>query len=431
VPHSLTADSACSAAICGWLADNSASRRVPLLVGLVAVAGATVMLCVGSSIGVLVAGRLLQGLSAAVVWTVGLALLVDTVGQKEIGRVMGYVSLSMSIAILVAPLLGGVVYARGGYYAVFAMAFALIGLDIVLRLALVEKKVARKWSTAQDEGHDAAKFPGESGPENQTSCVEIHDKNVSDTSKTAEKQRSPQQNRPFAQFTHNLPPVVTLLKSRRLLTALWGCSVQAALLTSFDSVLPLFVNRTFNWTSTGAGLIFLALVIPSFSAPLVGWTTDKYGPRWLATASFVFACPFLVLLRLVTHNSLSQIVLLCTLLALLGFSLALCMPALMAEVTYVVEAKENKDPGLFGKQGAYAQAYGLFNTAFALGTLVGPLWAGFVEQRAGWGTMAWSLGLLSALSAVPTVLWTGGLLTKRRGLTEPMAGDVEVGERAV
>jgi MFS family permease len=110
------------------------------------------MLCVGSSIGVLVAGRLLQGLSAAVVWTVGLALLVDTVGQKEIGQVMGYVSLSVSIAILVAPLLGGVVYARGGYYAVFAMAFALIGLDIVLRLALVEKKIAKKWSITDEDG---------------------------------------------------------------------------------------------------------------------------------------------------------------------------------------------------------------------------------------------------------------------------------------
>src|SRR5438067_1361046 len=37
------------------------------------------------------------------------------------------------------------------------------------------------------------------------------------------------------------------------------------------------------------------------------------------------------------------------------------------------------------------------------GTLIGPIWAGFVETKAGWGTMAWSLGLLSGLSAIPTV----------------------------
>ena len=36
------------------------------------------------------------------------------------------------------------------------------------------------------------------------------------------------------------PPVLTLLKSRRLLVALWGCVVQAACMTAFDSVVPLY-----------------------------------------------------------------------------------------------------------------------------------------------------------------------------------------------
>ncbi|KAK5007264.1 hypothetical protein LTR16_000947, partial [Cryomyces antarcticus] len=193
----------------------------------------------------------------------------------------------------------------------------------------------------------------------------------------------------------NLPPIITLLASRRLLAALWGCLVQASLLTSFDSVLPLFVRATFGWTSTGAGLIFLPIVLPSFLGPLVGWLSDRYGPRWLATAGFIFSAPFLVLLRLVTHDSLGQKALLCALLLL------------------VVEAKEKKRPGLFGPAGAYAQAYGLFNVAFAGGCLVGPLWAGMVNERAGWGTMAWSLALLSLVSAAPTVIWAGGLVTRR------------------
>lgn len=379
------------------------------------------MLCVGSSIGVLVAGRLLQGLSAAVVWTVGLALLVDTVGQKEIGQVMGYVSLSVSIAILVAPLLGGVVYARGGYYAVFAMAFALIGLDIVLRLALVEKKIAKKWSITDEDGSsensidpDPMKSRNRDSTTRKQSSNHGSKENITSEANIASGEQRPQSEKHrYSRFIHNLPPVVTLLKSRRILAALWGCLVQAALTTSFDSVLPLFVKRTFGWGSTGAGLIFLALIVPSFSAPLIGRASDKYGPRWLAATGFILALPFLVLLRSVTHNSLQQIVLLCALLALLGVSLTFVMPPLMAEITYVVEAKEKKNPGLFGKQGAYAQAYGLFTCAFAGGTLVGPIWAGFVEQRAGWGTMVWSLGLLSTLSAVPAVIWTGGLVTRR------------------
>jgi MFS family permease len=53
--------------VCGWLADRSASRRSPLIVGLFALLGATVLLDVGSSIGIMIAGRILQGTSAAVV----------------------------------------------------------------------------------------------------------------------------------------------------------------------------------------------------------------------------------------------------------------------------------------------------------------------------------------------------------------------------
>ena len=84
------------------------------------------------------------------------------------------------------------------------------------------------------------------------------------------------------------------------------------------------------------------------------------------------------------------------------------MAPLMAEIDHVVALEEKKNPGSFGKKGAVAQGYGLFNAAFALGTLIGPLWAGFVVQNAGWGTMGWSLGILSGCAGVTTFWWTGG-----------------------
>lgn len=129
---------------------------------------------------------------------------------------------------------------------------------------------------------------------------------------------------------------------------------------------------------------------------------------------FVAALPFWVLLRLVTHKTVGQIVLLCALLAFIGACVALSMTPLMAEFTNVVEAKEKQQPGLFGASGAYAQAYSLFNTAWAAGCVVGPLWAGFIQQKAGWGTMTWTLGLLSAVSAVPVVVYTGGFISRRQ-----------------
>ncbi|KAI9858892.1 MAG: hypothetical protein M1813_007194 [Trichoglossum hirsutum] len=259
-----------SAPVFGWFADYSRSRRVPLLLGLVALGGATALLCIGSTIALLVVGRLLQGISAAVVWTVGLALLVDTVGQNEVGQAMGYVNLSMSLGVLVAPLLGGVVYEKGGYYSVFGMAFGLVGLDIVLRLMLVEKKIASQWTTTSGGVEYGTMMVSQEGHIEQVQEPPMERR---DTPPPDGPVGSPDAGGPHAHPS----PVVTMLKSRRLLAALWGCLVQAALMTSFDSC------------------------------------------------------------------------------------------------------------------------------AFAGGTLVGPIWGGFIESKAGWGTMGWSLGLLSALSAIPAV----------------------------
>jgi hypothetical protein len=102
------------------------------------------------------------------------------------------------------------------------------------------------------------------------------------------------------------------------------------------------------------------------------------------------------------------------LLVLLDISLTLVMGPLMAEIAYLVEAKERKIPGIFGKGGAYAQAYGLYFYWFAGGALIEPIWAGFVEQRAGWGTMTWSLGLLNGVTTILILIFTGGLITRRK-----------------
>lgn len=460
------------AAICGWFADNTTTRRLPLLSGLLALAASTVMLNIGGSIAVLVAGRLLQGASAAVVWVVGLALLVDTVGQTDVGQAMGYVSMAMSLAVLLAPLLGGVVLEHGGYDAVFAMAYALIGVDVVLRLVLVEKKVAKQWDLEFDEvlvgtgsgthtrtcsGLDDRATPcGRCSVEEEEvyekgkkSCDTSHalEKSAPETQQAAvctcsnhqqeEQHPADRPQRPVSTTSsifrrrlplrYRLPPTLSLLLSRRLSCSLWSTLVVSVLMSSLDAVIPLYVRETFHWTSTGAGLIFLPIVIPSFLAPVFGAVADRGSPRWPTAIGFLAACPCWVLLRLVDGNDLRQKALLCALLACLGLALAMIMPCVMAEITYVVAAKEERTPGLFGRKGAYAQAYGLFNMAWAGGALVGPIWAGYVKQHAGWGAMGWSLGLLAALSAVPAVLWTGGWVFNKQEKKDRREADQQSG----
>lgn len=76
----------------GIIADKVKTRQAPFLCGLAALLGATVMLWLGQSIAVLVVARVLQGTSGAVVWTVGLAMVLDTVGPGNLGKTIGSVS---------------------------------------------------------------------------------------------------------------------------------------------------------------------------------------------------------------------------------------------------------------------------------------------------------------------------------------------------
>lgn len=428
--------------IFGWLADRNESRQVPFLLGLLALGGSTAMLCVGNSIGIFAAGRVLQGISAAVVWCTGLALLVDTVGPEEIGTAMGYVGLSMSLAILLAPLLGGIVFETAGYYSVYAMAFGLIAVDIVLRFAMIEPKNAQKWLVEEVVREDTLNEKSAPLPRPEVAkspaLKESHESQAitertssSTPSNAAEAAASSDLPAPVRTLVSRLPPIVFLFGSRRILAALWACTMQASLLTSFDAILPLFVRETFHWNAIGAGLIFLPIVAASFAGPIIGAISDKHGPRWLATSGFILTCPFLILLRLVNHDSLNQKVMLCAFLVVVGAGLTLAIVPLMAEMAYAVEAKAQRSPpGFFGKNGAYAQSYGLFNMAWAAGSMIGPLLAGLVRNEYGWPTATLILGCVSIFTALPTAVWTGGSIFKkrRRDAEEHAAGSLVVRE---
>ncbi|KAK3685799.1 major facilitator superfamily domain-containing protein [Podospora appendiculata] len=401
--------------VAGFYADRTSSRRLPLLIGLLALAASTLLLCLGNTVTLLILGRLLQGLSAAVVWSVGLALLVDTKG-RNVGQSMGYVSIAMSVGLLISPVIGGAVYAAEGYYAVFYIAFAVIACDIVLRLVLIEKKIARQWvdfdghhsiatgpdaivgSSGQSEpvprsgGDDSSHVPGEKNDLPGSPGRAGSDSGRATAATPDELQQSARH------------PHLELIKSRRILAVLLGVVIEAAIVFGFDTVVPIFVRDTFQWNSTAAGLVFICVMVPGFASPLVGMLTDRYGARWPAVAGFAASVPLLVCLRFVSDNTLEHKILLCALLALLGATLlALANTPLMAEMTYAIDAQEASQPGFWGENGVYGIAYGLWTTAFALGGTIGSIMSGYLHAGPGWATMAWSLALWSFVGAVVTL----------------------------
>ncbi|OAA79637.1 Major facilitator superfamily domain, general substrate transporter [Akanthomyces lecanii RCEF 1005] len=403
-----------SSPIWGWMADRYQNRRFPMLVGLLWLLAATLLLCFSTNIAMLLVARILQGMSAAMTWSVGLALLIDSVDKKHVGRSAGYTSTALTLGILLGPLIGGIVYDRAGNYAVFAICFGLIGIDIVLRLIIVEVKDARKWISPEPEPvatpeFAATKTAGEVGAEQDATVTDP-------TSFTSQATREPAaledgvggngRRRSKGKFSiAGQNGILGLLKKRRMLCALFGVIIQSTTQTSFDAIMPLEVHDLFNWNSLGGGLIFLPVILPSFLGPVVGSLSDKYGPRWFAAGGFLLSVPFFVCFRFVTENTINHKVMLCGLLVAIGIGEALQVAPLMAEISWAAEEGRDDD-----EAGAvpYAQAYALYNISFAAGAIIGPLLSGMVRESAGFGTVGWALAILSGFTALVMLNWVGG-----------------------
>lgn len=77
--------------VAGVIADQMSTRQAPFLLGLSALLASTILFAVGQNIPVLAIARILQGMSGAVVWTIGLAICLETVGPSNLGTTIGSV----------------------------------------------------------------------------------------------------------------------------------------------------------------------------------------------------------------------------------------------------------------------------------------------------------------------------------------------------
>lgn len=221
--------------IAGVYADHSSSRRWPLLIGLLALAASTLLLFLGRTVALFVLGRLLQGASAAIVWSVGLALLADTFGDN-IGMAMGYSSIAMSLGLLVSPVIGGAVFDNLGYYSVYYISFGCIFLDIILRLVLIEKKVALQW-ICNEEPDSQLVEDASAGRHEPTTASESSPEIMTPEKREEEEQGERREGNQSDELGTTATPAASvtaagglmakypklrLIKSKRILAANWG-----------------------------------------------------------------------------------------------------------------------------------------------------------------------------------------------------------------
>ena len=97
----------------GAVSDRT-GRKMPLVLGMLALAASTTLFAFGNSLPSLFTARLVQGAADAITWVVGFALIADRYGPAERGRVTGIVMSGTSFSFMVGPSLGGWLYELGG-----------------------------------------------------------------------------------------------------------------------------------------------------------------------------------------------------------------------------------------------------------------------------------------------------------------------------
>ncbi|KAK9366849.1 major facilitator superfamily domain-containing protein [Lipomyces kononenkoae] len=385
----------------GYLTDIFQNRRYFMISGLIALLLSTVLLCLTKVLWLFILGRLFAGVSAAVTWSVGLALLTDSFPGDQMGKTMGVVSSATGLGGFLGPLLGGVLYAKAGYYSVFALVFAFVSVDLFFRLILLERNDLKKYENTPDLVADEGAIE-----ENAIAGTdEVRESKRTDYSNADEVMTQQSRTRKSWRSSGLL-----LLKDSRMLNSLFITVVTGWVMSGIEAILPLRVEQIFQFDSLGAGLLFLPIALTSLMGAVTGGWIDKKGCRVPLVIGLVLGCPVLVLLRIPSENTIGHKVLLFALMALFGLVMALLLPGAMSEVSLSVMAIEEKNPGCFGRGGAFGQAFGMFNVAYSLGTFIGPLEAGFVVETHGFETASWTLGLIFFVSAIPAALLTNGYL---------------------
>lgn len=316
----------------------------------------------------------------------------------------------ISVGELAAPVLGGVLYKKAGDAGVFGLGGAILVVDFVMRILVIEKKSAARYS--EDLAiHDHAQQSNDEDGEGESSEPASEEQPLLGTEKE-EYEVPPNQPRWVQKF-----PFAYCLKDPRLLTAFLVAFVQASLLGSFDATVPTEAQELFDFGSLKAGLLFIALDIPYLIfGPIAGWTVDRYGTKPAAVIGFTYVVPVLILLRLPHRGGTSQIVLYCAILALCGIGLAIIGSPSIVEASQVVQKYDKANPAFFGANGPYAQLYGFNSMVFSAGLTVGPLLSGALRDKIGYGNMNLAVAGLALITAVLSFIYVGGTpgILKRR-----------------
>jgi len=316
----------------------------------------------------------------------------------------------ISIGNLLAPMLGGMLYNKGGLAGVFGLSFTVLVVDFIMRVLVIEVKVAHRYKPIDSSVSDPL-IP----------TVDQLQAGVTDEEQEEGSHEFPSllRDREYGEESYQLSsnllkimrivPILPCLADPRLVAALLISFVQAMLLGSIDATVPVVSQEYYNFSSLQAGLMFLPIGIANLIfGPLLGWCVDRFGTKKVAVLVYLYLVPILFSFRLVKPGGVYQIAVYETLLALAGIGIAGMGAPSVVEASTVVQKYHQANLDFFGDYGPYAQLYSLSYLFFSLGLTVGSELAGELRQKIGYGNMNAVLAAICALTALTCFLFIGG-----------------------
>ncbi|CEP18156.1 hypothetical protein [Parasitella parasitica] len=330
------------------LSDRYQNRRYPMMGGMLGLVISTLAFAMADTYTLLVLARIAQGVAGGASWTIGLGLLADVFPTKTLGAVMGTVLTAHTVGFALGPGIGGTLYEYGGMEAPFFFCAGFAVLNFLAILWLAEPKHNHIEET-QDHVSRAQEEIDETTPLVSNNS----------TSRSTDK-------KPLTMFD--------LLKNWRILSCVLCVTVSASVFAGIEPALPIHLQKTFNASASTIGLIFVAMVVPAFLAPLIGHLSDKIGRQVISATGMIlmaFASPLVAL----QYTSIYYII---PPLMVFGLSSPVILTPILPEMGETVSVMGGA---------AYAQVYALYNMAYSIGMFIGPVVAGLIMSAANFETL--------------------------------------------
>ncbi|MBS7702780.1 MFS transporter [Chelatococcus asaccharovorans] len=133
--------------IAGRLGDSRGLK--PMLVAGLAIFSAASLLCaVAPNLFLLIAARALQGIGAAFLMTLAMALMRQTASEARVGRAMGLLGTVSALGTALGPSLGGLLIPLAGWRGVFWVQVPLAALALILAITILPAEPVKQRAPA-------------------------------------------------------------------------------------------------------------------------------------------------------------------------------------------------------------------------------------------------------------------------------------------